>query len=250
MQNLTRHKGMRADASVNREMAILCHLFSKAVERDMMERNPFEKGKSLLLKVNNQGTRYLTEDEIAKLLDECKLQKHLHRIVTCAIHTGMRRGEILTLRWDQIRNGFIYLDKTKTKHRREIPINDDWVQVFKEIRKEQGLTSKYVFIYNSRTIHRVEKAFKGALRRAGIRDFKFHDLRHTFASHVIMRGGSLKDVQELLGHKTMTMTLRYSHLSQEHKKKAVNLLNGLTSSVKSDMSQNVTFRESSKLASG
>jgi integrase len=250
MQKLTRHKGIRADASVNREMATLRHIFSKAVEWDMMDRNPFGKGKSLLLKLSNQRIRYLTEDEIEKLLNECKSQKHLHGIVTCAINTGMRRGEILTLRWGQIRNGFIYLEKTKTKCRREIPVNDDLAQVFKEIRKEQGLTSKYIFTYNSRTIRRVEKAFKGALKRAGIQDFKFHDLRHTFASHVIMRGGSLKDVQELLGHKTMTMTLRYSHLSQEHKKKAVNLLNGLTSSAKSDMSQNVTFRESSKLASG
>ena len=62
----------------------------------------------------------------------------------------------------------------------------------------------------------------------GYQNFRFHDLRHTFASQVIMRGGTLKDVQELLGHKTMTMTLRYAHLSQEHKRKAVNLLNGLT----------------------
>ena len=69
-------------------------------------------------------------------------------------------------------------------------------------------------------------------------DFSFHDLRHTFASQVIMKGGSLKDVQELLGHKTMAMTLRYAHLTQEHKKAAVNLLNGLTTS---RLSQNVTL---------
>jgi integrase len=116
-------------------------------------------------------------------------------------------------------------------------------KVLKEIRREEGLTSNYIFTYCRRTINRVDRAFKGALDRAKIEDFKFHDLRHTFASHVIMRGGTLKDVQELLGHKTMTMTLRYAHLSQEHKKKAVNLLNGLTRSVKSDMSQNVTFRK-------
>jgi integrase len=241
MQKPTKHNTPRADASVNREMATLRHVLTKAVEWDMMERNPFEKGKSLLLKLDNGRIRYLTENEAGKLLGECKSQTHLHRIVSCAINTGMRRGEILTLKWNQIRNGFIYLEKTKTKNKREIPINDDLAKVFKQIRKEQELTSKYVFTYNARTIHRVERAFKGVLRRAKIEDFKFHDLRHTFASHVIMRGGSLKDVQELLGHKEIKMTMRYAHLTQEHKKKAVSLLNGLTRRDESAMSQNVTF---------
>jgi len=161
----------------------------------------------------------------------------------------MRRGEILTLKWDQIRNGFIYLRKTKTNEAREIPINDALDETLKQIKKEQQLGSKYVFTYQpneqkrrkplqaqklaslppvGKTIRRVDTAFKGAVERAGIEDFKFHDLRHTFASQMIMRGGSLKEVQELLGHKSMKMTMRYAHLSQEHKKKAVNLLNGLT----------------------
>ena len=103
------------------------------------------------------------------------------------------------------------------------------------------MTSDYVFTYAKRNIKRIDRAHKKVCENAGIEDFRFHDLRHTFASHVLMRGGSLKDVQEPLGHKTMTMTLRYAHLSQEHKKKAVNLLNGLTTPIKSDMSQNVTF---------
>ena len=96
-----------------------------SVKWEMVERNPFDRGKSLLLKENNQRNRYLTENEITSLLDECKSRKHLHRIATCAINTGMRRGEILPLKWSQIRNGFIYLEKTKTKNKREIPINDD-----------------------------------------------------------------------------------------------------------------------------
>jgi site-specific recombinase XerD len=87
-----------------------------------------------------------------------------------------------------------------------------------------------VFAYKGAAVKNIKKSFKTALDKAGIEDFRFHDLRHTFASQVIMRGGDLKDVQELLGHKSMSMTLRYSHLSQEHKKKAVNLLNGLTAS--------------------
>jgi integrase len=97
------------------------------------------------------------------------------------------------------------------------------------------LTSEYVFTYARRINGKVDRAFHGALRRAGIENFTFHDLRHTFASHLIMRGASLKEVQELLGHKTVTMTLRYTHLAEENKKRAVGLLNGLTGYVSSDV---------------
>jgi integrase len=182
----------------------------------------------------------------------------------------MDRGEILNLKWHQVKNGFLYLGKYKTRPVRQIPVNEDLDQVFEEIRKEQELISKherkvkrlkaakktsdYVFTYAERNIKRVDRAFKRALGEVGIEDFRFKDLRHTFASHVLMRGGTLKDVQELLGHKTMTMTLRYAHLSQEHKNRAVNLLNGLASPTKkptkNSMSQNVTFLKSAQEVSG
>jgi integrase len=245
---------LRTEAAINREISCLHHILTKAVEWEMMEQSPFDKGKSLWLKENNQRNRYLTEEEIDRLLEECKPVKHLYRVVKTALHTGMRRGEILSLKWEQIRNGFIYLKETKTKNPREIPVNDELEELFKEIRREQGLRFQKVFTYqpnqNSRwnpaknlnvaahkELKRFDTAWRGALKRSGIENFTFHDLRHTFASHVLMRGGSLKDVQELLGHKNIKMTMRYAHLSQEHKKKAVNLLNGLTASVKSDMSQ-------------
>ena len=195
-----------------------------------------------MLKENNERLRFLTEGEIYGLLVECP--EHLRRIVECAINTGMRRGEILSLKWKQIRNGFIYLRKTKTKNARQIPINEDLSDIFKRIKCEQhpkadnvvdltgqpllGVPSEYVFVYKGEPLKGIKRSFKTALKNAGIEDFRFHDLRHTFASQVLLKGGSLKDVQELLGHKTMTMTLRYAHLTQEHKKKAVNLLNGLT----------------------
>jgi integrase len=170
----------------------------------------------------------------------------------------MRRGEILGLKWSQIRNGFIYLDKTKTNEARQIPVNDTLEALFKQIRKENGLKSKHVFLYDGQVIEmktdkvrkpkkakaspitEIKRSFSSALKRANIVDFRLHDLRHTFASQVLMKGGSLKDVQELLGHKTMTMTLRYVHLTQEHKRKAVNLLNGLTASKKVDCHKTVT----------
>jgi len=96
--SLTVNKTIRKDASVNRTMSCLRHIFSKAVEWEMIEQNPFDKGKSLILKENNMRMRFLTEDEIKSLLDACN--DPLVPIVDCAVNTGMRKGEILGLKWD------------------------------------------------------------------------------------------------------------------------------------------------------
>ncbi len=229
----TRHGSVRATASVNREIACVRHLFTKAVEWEMMEQNPFTKGKALVVKANNKRFRYLTEDEIIRLLDKF-VNDYTRDIVTAVIHTGMRRQEVLGLKWSQIRDGFIYLSKTKTGER-QIPINDDLGELFKKVRAKNQLRSEYVFCDSKGSrFKQVTKSFQSSLERAGIEGFRFHDLRHTFASHFIMKGGSLKELQEILGHKNITMTMRYAHLSQEHKKKAINLLNGLTSKKRND----------------
>jgi integrase len=238
----TKHGHLRKDSSINREMSCLHHLFQKAVEWELIEQSPFGRGKSLILKENNKRLRFLNESEIQEILQFA--QPYLKNIIICAVNTGMRKGEILNLKWDQVRNGFIYLQKTKTKESRQIPINKDLESLFNQIRpqapganvfdlsgkplEQPCAPSEYVFTYRGKLIKNVKKAFQRAVDKAGIQDFKFHDLRHTFASQLIMKGGSIKDAQELLGHKTMAMTLRYAHLSQEHKKIAVNLLNGLT----------------------
>jgi integrase len=244
-QKPTHKKTIRTVASINREISCLHHVFQKGVEWEMVERSPFERGKTLLQKENNQRLKFLTEEEIPKLIEACPA--HLRRIVICALNTGMRKTEILSLKWSQVREGFIYLQKTKTDEPRQIPINDTLEKLFKEIRKGQKLGTESVFTYvnvgqgrkkksplsvvqnvESLPVKNIKTSFTSAVKRAGLSDFRPHDLRHTFASHMIMRGASLKELQELLGHKTMTMTLRYAHLSQEHKKMAVNLLNGLT----------------------
>lgn len=239
----------RTTASINREISCLHHVFSKATEWDLVERSPFERKKTLLQKENNARLRYLTEEEIARLLEACA--PHLRNIIICALNTGMRKGEILSLKWSQVRNGFIYLQKTKTNEPRQIPINDTMAALFGELEAARGKEIRktdHVFTFAPKAkkkepgplqvlepvtgnpISEMKKSFATACKKAGLEDFRFHDLRHTFASQLIMRGAGLKDVQELLGHKTLTMTMRYAHLSQEHKKKAVNLLNGLTAS--------------------
>ena len=264
-QKPTKNGTIRKDSTINREISCLRHIFTKAVEWEMVEKHPFKEGKNLIVKEDNERVRYLEEDELQRLLKECP--KHLERIVKCTVNTGMDRGEILNLQWNQIREGFIYLPKYKTRPARQVPINDDLNDVFKEIRREQQFRSEYVFTFWNgehnlkggkplrkrkglapvpRTISSIKTSFKGALRRAGIEDFRFKDLRHTFASHMVMRGATMKELQELMGHKNMAMTMRYAHLSQEHKKKAVNLLTGLTApSKKTTCHKTVTSFKSS-----
>lgn len=256
---LTQHKTIRKDATVNREMACLCHMLTKATEWGLLDRNPFDKGRSLQFKENNKRLRYLTLEEIQNLLSKCsdpaepRLRRekgviqgtqapYLRDFIVVAVNTGMRKGEILGLRWDQIRNGFIYLQKTKTDESRQVPVNKDLEACLKEIRKRQQLTSPFVFPKSKGDedekgkghLDDIKTGFRSLLKRAGIEDFRPHDLRHTFASHYMMRGGSLKALQEILGHKNIKMTMRYAHLSKEFAREEIQIMNGLTSSQKKE----------------
>jgi integrase len=135
------------------------------------------------------------------------------------------------LKWEQIRNGFIYLTGTKSGKARQIPINDRLAEVFREVRRGNQLKSPYIFCgSDGKRFFEVKRSFASACRKAGIEAFRFHDLRHTFASRLVMKGASLKAVQELLGHASMAMTMRYAHLSHEHLRDSVNLLNDLPGS--------------------
>ncbi|MBM4302503.1 MAG: site-specific integrase [Deltaproteobacteria bacterium] len=229
---LTRAGKPRTDATVNRELSTLRHMLNKAVEWDMLESNPFNKGSRLMLKENNHRLRFLNESEIESLLKACDDLKtytpHLRPIMETALLTGMRREELLSLKWEQIRNGFIYLTETKSGKARQIPINDRLTEVLKKMRQGNQLKSEFVFCDSQgRRFLDVKRSFASACRKAGIEAFRFHDLRHTFASQLVMRGAGLKAVQELLGHASLAMTMRYAHLSHEHLKDSVNLLNNL-----------------------
>ena len=207
-------------------MAALKHMLNKAVEWGMLEVSPFRKGSRLTFRENNQRHRYLTEEEIEQLLNSCS--PHLKPIVEIALHTGMRKGELLNLQWEQVRDGFIYLKDTKNGKSRQIPLDDRAVKVLKELQIKNKWKSSFVFVGpDGQRLQDVKKGFTGACRRGGIEDFRFHDLRHTFASHLVMKGANLKAVQRLLGHSDSKMTDRYSHLSPDHLRESVNLLNTL-----------------------
>ena len=126
-----------------------------------------------------------------------------------------------------MKHGFIHLDKTKSGERREIPINQTLRDTLKGLVRRVGCP--YVF-YNPATGHQwqeLRRSFARACRKAKIQDFRFHDLRHTFASQLVMAGVDLTTVSRLLGHASMTMTLRYSHLAPDHLRGAVDMLPGL-----------------------
>lgn len=208
-------------STVNRELSCLKTLMNKAVEWEKLITNPAKKIKKF--KVQNKRTRYLEAYEINRLIDCCGIS--IRPIVVTAVNTGMRKHELLDLEWKDVDfgNGIIYIRNTKNSEVRGIPMNDTVKGLLSSLRGK--VFSKYVFCKTDGTPFRsVKTAFSTALRKADIKDFTFHDLRHTFASHLVMNNTDLKTVQELLGHKSIEMTMRYSHLSASHKKRAVNRL--------------------------
>lgn len=215
-------------ATANRLVATLKHMFTKAVEWEMVEEQTLKRIRKVkLLEENNRRLRYLSREECQMLINSC--ESHLKPIVISALNTGMRKSEILTLRWDNVdlKHGFILLDHTKNGERREIPVNDTLKATLQGIVRR--LDTPYLFYdpSNGKPFQSVKRSFNTALRKAKIRDFTFHDLRHCFASHLVMAGVDLTTVKELLGHKHITMTLRYAHLAPSHKVNAVNVLDGV-----------------------
>ncbi len=209
------------NATINRDLQCLKHVFKKAIEWGKISYSPAAKVK--LLKERNTRTRYLEEEEIKALVDVCC--DHLRPIVISALNTGMRKAEILNLKWKDIdfRQRMICLLDTKNNERREIPVNDILFKTLLRVKKNPA--SPYVFCKkDGRPYDNVRRSFDTAKKKAGIKGFRFHDLRHTFASHLVMAGVDLKTIQELLGHKSIDMTVRYSHLSPDHKKLALDIL--------------------------
>ncbi len=208
--------------SVNKTLGCLRAMFNKAIEWNLYDGvNPVHNRQ--FLKLENRRLRYLEKDEIKRLLSVSS--GHLKDIIEFAINTGMRQGEIFNLKWEDVdfNTGLIHLLKTKSGQKREVPMNESVKNVLARVRKPKG--AEYVFSsFNNKPFDNVKKSFRTALKKTGIENFRFHDLRHTFASHLVMGGVDLLTIKELLGHKKIDMTLRYAHLSGEHKVKAVQTL--------------------------
>lgn len=224
----------KANATINRHLSTLKHMFAKAIDWEMATDDLLVKAKKVKsLPENNKRLRYLSKEEYHNLINACS--PHLKPIVITALNTGMRREEILSLEWKKnvdLNNGFILLDKTKNNERREIPINQTLKETLQNI--TININSPYVFIDKHGNRYKdVKKSFKTACKKANITDFRFHDQRHTYASYLVMIGVDLTSVKELLGHKSLNMTLRYSHLAPSHKVKAVEMLDNSLNKVQS-----------------
>jgi len=216
-----------APATCNKYISILKASMTKACEWELISEDRLKTIRKVkLLKGVTKRLRYLNPEEIQKLLEAC--DEHLYPIVLVALHTGMRKSEILLLKWSNVdlKNGLLLLEKTKNRERREIPMNDTLKQVFSRLFVKRRLDVDWVFPSwkSGKPYYDLKRSFNKAVKKAGITDFHFHDLRHTFASQLVMAGVDIRTVQELLGHKSLTMTLRYAHLSHAQKKKAVQTL--------------------------
>ena len=162
--------------------------------------------------------RFLSQEEMQRLLTAC--DSRLYPIVFCALTTGMRQAEILDLRWENVdmEHGILFLLKTKSGKPREIPISSKLRCVLEALGpRKEGLVFPLPYMTFRRLFDKARKACGGA-------HFRFHDLRHTFASHFVMKTTDLPALREILGHSTPAMVLRYAHLSQPHLRSDIELL--------------------------
>lgn len=218
--------------SVNNHLAVLAKLLHLAAEW----RKGLEAPKVKLFRIEPAPTRYLTFEETSRFLAAVPTEWRTFALV--ALKTGLRVGELLALKWEDLdlAAGRLNVQRTlwqghehtpKGGRTREVPLSDEALVA---LRAHRHLRGPYVFCDGAgkRLTHSMVKAIvPTACARAGLaKRLTTHDLRHTFASQLVMRGVALKAVQELLGHATIEMTMRYAHLSPDVKRDAVNLLDG------------------------
>jgi integrase len=204
----TRLKRPVTPATINRELALLRHMLRLAEEWGYIARAP----RIRLGKEPEGRIRWLEVDEERRLLGACRTSQNrqLAAIVTIAIETGMRAGEIMGLTWERVdlSRGVFRLERTKSGRRREVPMRQGVYDLLATLpgHREGRLWRE----------GRIRTAFENAVGTAKLDDFTFHDCRHHFASWFMMRGGSLQALREILGHRDIKLTLRYAHLSPGH----------------------------------
>jgi integrase len=209
-----------ANATVNRYFAALSHVFTVAVnEWQWCMDNPV---RNIRKTREAQGrTRYLSDDERKALLEACQKSRnpYLYTIVVLAITTGARRGELLSLHWSNVdlKRGSLTFPTTKNREARTVPLPGYALEVLTRHAAQRFGSGRFVFPNaTDKGPLSIRTAFQFALKHSGVKNFRFHDLRHTAASYLAMNGASLLEIAEILGHKTLAMVKRYAHLCEAY----------------------------------
>ncbi|ATG89137.1 tyrosine-type recombinase/integrase [Methylomonas koyamae] len=229
---ITEHKAKmtQSAATVDKYLKNLSHAFTVAVnDWGWLEDNPVKKVKSP--KLPRGRVRFLDDDERQRFLTACQQSSNptLYLCVILALSTGMRQGELMGLKWQDVnlKDGFIILHETKNGERRRVPLAGHGLELLRDHAKVRRLDTDLLFpgnIHANKPID-LRKPFEKALQAAQINDFHWHDLRHCTASYLAMNGASLAEIAEVLGHKTLAMVKRYAHLSDGHVSNVVASMN-------------------------
>jgi integrase len=220
----------RSPGTVNRYLVTLSAVLRTVADEWMwLETTPMAKVKKL---GEPRGrVRFLSDDERKQLLEACgeSTSTTLYPIVVLALSTGMRQGEILGLTWDRVNlsRGTIILEETKNGERRTVPLVGHAAQMMQQYRRVHRRVDTPI-VFPSERGHKhaeVRQSWQNAVKRAGLKDFRFHDLRHSAASYLAMNGATLTEIAEVLGHKTLAMVKRYSHLTEQHTAAVVSRMN-------------------------
>ncbi len=203
------------------EVRCLSGLMKEAVKRGYLGGNPC-RGVTMP-KVTNARTRFLSEEEEARLLSVCTPE--LKPMILTALRTGLRKGELFSMRWEDIdaKNALLTVPRGKGGKRRYIPLVPEIIALLERTPRREGEANPFVFPSprTGRAWVDINRPWRRILEVAGIKNFRFHDLRHTFASRLAQRGAPLKAIQELLGHSDLKMTMRYAHLGPGDLRNAV-----------------------------
>ncbi|MHA1575141.1 MAG: tyrosine-type recombinase/integrase [Alphaproteobacteria bacterium] len=224
-QKITNRGRIISNATINRYLVPLSSAINTAIrEWSWLEINPMSKIKKL--KEDAGRTNYLSKEEKERLLVACKENSNycLYPVVVLALATGGRKMEVLGLKLTDInfKTGLMTFHKTKNAEKRSMTLPKFAMSVLNFYRKRLDKDELFLFPSNNGLKPMdIRRPWKNALKKAEIEDFRFHDLRHTTASYLVMGGASLVEVAEILGHKTLQMVQRYAHLSEGHKKKVI-----------------------------
>lgn len=213
-------------ATVRQEMMFVSGMFREAMKRDLIERNPLERVDKP--SIDNTIVRYLDPEEEKRLLGFAP--EPIRSAIIASIHSGLRDGELSKLTWADVRfrERVLVVRQTKSKRDRVVPMSRTLHDLLESLPRH--ITSPYVFT-SPRTGGKYDRfdttGWREAIRRAGIKNFRWHDLRHTFGSRLAQAGVPILTIKELMGHSQITVTMRYAHLAPGNLRTAVEALDGM-----------------------